>query len=36
MVLSTGMPHSEVVSLYRIQHHNWRVMIIGGAICTQL
>ena len=29
------VPHSEVLSMW-MHHHSWRVMIIGGAICTQL
>ena len=38
MLLSSSMPHSEVEVLPEssVRHRNWRVMIIGGAICTQL
>ncbi len=38
MLLSSSMPHSEVEVLLKssVRHRNWRVMIIGGAICTQL
>lgn len=32
-----SMPHNEVFkALPAGGHHNWRVMIIGGAICTRL
>ena len=36
MVLSLSMPHREVEASRKKGHHIWRVMIIGGAICTQL
>ena len=38
MLLFSSMPHSEVEVLLKssVRHRNWRVMIIGGAICTQL
>ncbi len=35
MVIYYRMPHKEVEAS-RKDHHIWRVMIIGGAICTQL
>ena len=38
MLFFSSMPHSEVEVLPEtsVRHRNWRVMIIGGAICTQL
>ena len=38
MLVYWSMPHSEVEVLLKlsVRHRNWRVMIIGGAICTQL